>query len=97
MKCYLPEITPARLGSAVFLLWLFSLMGPSPIPAAQAPGSSAGANQGNAQPVETIVGVASTKRETGKGRRAALTGRLRPPVSRLGNNRDRALYSDERF
>lgn len=55
MKCYLPEITPARLGSAVFLLWLFSLMGPSPIPAAQAPGSSAGANQGNAQPVEAIV------------------------------------------
>jgi hypothetical protein len=59
MNCYLPEATPARLGSAVFLfvLFSFSLMGASPAPAAQTPVSSADATHENKLPSGTTLPV----------------------------------------
>ena len=59
MKCSLPEAAPARLGSAVFLfvLFSFSLMGASPIPAAQTPGNSADATQETKPPSGTTLPV----------------------------------------
>lgn len=59
MKCYLPEATPARPGSAVFLfvLFSFSLMRASPIPAPQTPGSSSDATHETKPPSGTTLPV----------------------------------------
>jgi hypothetical protein len=56
MKCLLPKAAPARLGSAVFLFAFFplSLIGASPIPAAQTPNNSAEATQETKPPSGTF-------------------------------------------
>jgi hypothetical protein len=59
MKRLLPEVAPARLGSAVFLFafFSFSFIGASPIPAAQTPNNSADAAQESKPPTGTTLPV----------------------------------------